>query len=425
MSGGVNQAVVLAGGKGTRLRPILPELPKVVAPVGGRPFIHYVLAKLHEEDVERVVVSTGYKGNEVERRCEDHDWSFELDFVREDTPKGTGGALAEVRSVLDPVPTYVLNGDSIIDWDGSVLARAHRKRGAIATVLLTSVSGRERFGAVQINAEGLITNFQEKSDHGRGLVNAGVYLLEPEFFSAISNPEPSKLSFEREVLPRWVGERLFGVVTESELIDIGTPDSFTAAQLCFYKENRALAPAVEAMAPAPRGLVLLDRDGTVIAEKDHLIDPEEVELVPGAGEAVHRLCVSGYVPIIVTNQSVVGRGKLTETGLSEIHETMIAKLARHGGSVGGVYYCPHLPEAGCSCRKPAPGLIYESVADFGVTLEECVLIGDKRTDLKAAERAGIRAIGVRTGYGEAEFSAGEDRWQVVDDLEGAVQILVN
>lgn len=420
MSDRIVQAIVLAGGLGTRLRPVIKDIPKVLAPVGGRPFLHYILAKLHLAGLDRVCLATGYMGDQVVEECRNHRWDFSLQVAEEESPKGTGGAIVGAWTQLPSAPTLVLNGDSYVDWKLSEFADAHRKRGAAASVLLTKVIGRDRFGSVETDDEGRILAFREKKKGRRGVVNAGAYIFEPEVLQSIPDPKEQKVSLEREVLPKWTGDRLFGFTVKSTLVDIGTPSSFAKAQIEFLDRGLSLMSALH-NAPGPRGLALLDRDGTIIEEKHHLQDPDEVEVMPGAARAVYRLCRLGYLPVVVTNQSVVGRGKLSREGLEKVHREMIRQLAAKGGSVAAIYSCTHHPEDGCDCRKPASGLVDRALEDFKVSAENCIMIGDKLSDLRAAARRGIEALGVRTGYGDREFSgeAGPDR-DVAEDLAAAV-----
>ena len=169
----------------------------------------------------------------------------------------------------------------------------------------------------------------------------------------------------------------------------------------------------------------LDRDGVLIEEVGHLHRAEDVRLVPGAAAAVRRLRAAGYRVIVITNQSAVARGLLTEEALERIHEHLRAELARDGAVIDDLLYCPHHPTEGqgayrieCACRKPAAGLLLEAQRRHGLDLGRSVLIGDKRSDLGAARRAGCRGVLVRTGHGAAEEARlpAEERPPVYGDL---------
>jgi D-glycero-D-manno-heptose 1,7-bisphosphate phosphatase len=153
--------------------------------------------------------------------------------------------------------------------------------------------------------------------------------------------------------------------------------------------------------------VFLDRDGTINREVHHLSDPEQLELLPGAGEGLRELCQAGRRLIIISNQSPIGRGMFTEDRLREIHARLTEMLAAEGVQIAGWYWCPHAPWEGCSCRKPEPGMFLRARDEMGVILEKSWMVGDRLADLQAGRQAGTRTILVATGYGEAEHARPE------------------
>jgi histidinol-phosphate phosphatase family protein len=159
--------------------------------------------------------------------------------------------------------------------------------------------------------------------------------------------------------------------------------------------------------------VFLDRDGTIIEEVGYLKDPSQVKLIPGAAEAIARLNRRGIVVVVVTNQSGVGRGLVTESAVGQVHAELARQLeaAEGGGGVGGgggggrwdaIYYCPHLPDDGCDCRKPGPGMFRRAAAEHGLDLGRSFVVGDKASDVRAGTLLGCRTVLVLTGYGVQE-----------------------
>jgi D-glycero-D-manno-heptose 1,7-bisphosphate phosphatase len=177
-------------------------------------------------------------------------------------------------------------------------------------------------------------------------------------------------------------------------------------------------------------IVFVDRDGVINKDRSNYVKKwPEFEFLPGSLDALKLLNLNGYHIIIITNQSAVNRRMVTEAGLHEIHEKMKAAVVDHGGSIEAIYYCPHVPEDGCNCRKPEPGLIYRAQADYGLDLSRICMIGDSLKDIRCARRAGCgRVILVRTGHGkEAESlcrDAGMVADHVADDLMAAVRWLI-
>jgi D-glycero-D-manno-heptose 1,7-bisphosphate phosphatase len=146
--------------------------------------------------------------------------------------------------------------------------------------------------------------------------------------------------------------------------------------------------------------VVLDRDGTIIVERNYLTNVDDVELIPGAASGLRKLNALGLKLLVVTNQSAVGRGLLDLDGLAAIHRRMEGLLAEEGVHLAGIYYCPHLPEDNCRCRKPLPGLLESAAADFGFEPKESFVIGDKPCDVELGRRIAATTFLVRTGYGE-------------------------
>lgn len=160
----------------------------------------------------------------------------------------------------------------------------------------------------------------------------------------------------------------------------------------------------------PRPAVFLDRDGTLIREVDYLTEPEQVELLPGVGAGLRLLAGAGHALVVVTNQSAVARGMISESRLAEIHARMRDLLAAEDVRLDHIAFCPHHPKVGlpgyrvsCSCRKPAPGMLLDAAERLGLDLSRSWTIGDKERDLEAGRAAGTSAVLVRTGTGEAEL----------------------
>lgn len=170
--------------------------------------------------------------------------------------------------------------------------------------------------------------------------------------------------------------------------------------------------------------VFLDRDGTLIADKHYLSQPEQVELYPGTIPGLKRMRELGFKLVLVTNQSGVGRGKFPQERVGEVHEHLRGLLAADGVTLDGVYYCPHTPDDACGCRKPQPGMIEQAVAALGVDPTQSFVIGDKPCDLELGRAVGAMTFLVRTGYGsEHEGTDGLPADFVVDDLADAAAVI--
>jgi len=175
-----------------------------------------------------------------------------------------------------------------------------------------------------------------------------------------------------------------------------------------------------------RRAVFVDRDGTLIKEKDHLTSKEQVEMLPGVSDAIRQLNQSGFLVLMITNQSVVGRGMITETELIQIHKYLLGLLDKENARLDGIYYCPHHPDDHCHCRKPETGLIEQALCDFKIDLRSSFIIGDHIKDIQVSRKIGCHGILVCSGHGRMfkDEIHGDDEY-VFDNLMDAVQFIRN
>ncbi|MBE0656966.1 MAG: nucleotidyltransferase family protein [Bryobacteraceae bacterium] len=225
-------ALILAGGLGTRLRAVVPDQQKVLAQVGTRPFITYVLDQLADAGFQTAVLCTGHLAGQLEESLGDQYRSIRLRYSREQAPLGTAGAIRLALSYVGPAGSFVLNGDSHCRVDLAALAASHRQQGAAATIALARMEETSRFGRVDLAAGDAIASFEEKAaTSGPGWVNAGIYLLNRDVIESI--PENTPASLERDVFPKLIGRGLFGFRSAGQLWDIGVPDEYERAQTEF------------------------------------------------------------------------------------------------------------------------------------------------------------------------------------------------
>ena len=227
------EAMILAGGFGTRLRSVVADLPKVLAPVAGRPFITRLLDQLSLTGITRVVLCTGYRAELVEQTLGENYGGMTLQYSQEPQPLGTGGAIRLALNKIDAPQVIVMNGDSYCDADLAEHIETHRLRAAKASLLLTEVADTSRFGRVEFDATGRVERFVEKGQSaGLGWINAGIYLFQRDLLDMI---EPQRaVSLEYEIFPQLIerGE-LYAAPLGRRFLDIGTPESFAAAEKFF------------------------------------------------------------------------------------------------------------------------------------------------------------------------------------------------
>lgn len=234
-------AIILAGGEGTRLREVVSDVPKPMAPVAGKPFLEYLILQLKQGGIREIILSTGYKRETVKAYFGTGErWGVRISYSEEEFPLGTGGALRKA-SVLpdapDAGPVLVLNGDSFLEIDLRALAAFHAGKNARATMGLVFLEDTSRYGRVETDSAGQVIAFAEKSAGSPGRINGGVYVFGRDILASI--PE-GKVSLETEVLPLLVGRGLYGMETKGFFRDIGIPHDYRGLN----EDPRELAAAL-------------------------------------------------------------------------------------------------------------------------------------------------------------------------------------
>lgn len=226
------KAIILAGGLGTRLRERVADLPKPMAPIAGKPFLSYLLARLAKADFEEVILSVGYRWQAIRNYFGDSfcdgKHSFPLRYVIEDEPLGTGGAIWLASQNLTS-PFAVFNGDTLLEFDLIELLQKHQRNKATPTIVLRKVKDTSRYGAVQVQDD-IIVGFNEKGVSGPGLINAGIYVLPPDIFSSYNLS--GKFSLEGDLLQAHCADlKPHAYPVEGYFIDIGIPKDYDRAQI--------------------------------------------------------------------------------------------------------------------------------------------------------------------------------------------------
>ncbi|HQF56055.1 MAG TPA: nucleotidyltransferase family protein [Fibrobacteria bacterium] len=222
------EAIVLAGGMGTRLKSVVSEIPKPMAPVDGRPFLEFLLAWLAKSGTSRAVLSVGYKWEVVRERFGSAYAGMSLDYAVEDTPLGTGGAVALALGRTTEDSILVVNGDTAFPVDLAGLLRTHRESGAGATLALKEMTEFDRYGTVELDARGRVAAFREKARCARGAINGGIYAMDRAFLDG--RGLPGRFSLEQDVLEKEAGAgALAGVVFDAPFLDIGIPEDYAKA----------------------------------------------------------------------------------------------------------------------------------------------------------------------------------------------------
>jgi D-glycero-alpha-D-manno-heptose 1-phosphate guanylyltransferase len=228
------EAIILAGGLGTRLRSIVTDLPKCMAPVAQKPFLYYILKELEKYHFTHIILSLGYKHEEVKKWIAQSHWPFDISFSIEEEPLGTGGAIKRALTFAREEHSFVLNGDTLFQVNMNDFIDFHCHKKAEISIALKPMEEFDRYGNVVVNSTNRVLSFQEKQYCKEGLINGGIYLLNQH--SILTNIESDKFSFEIEILQKMVqAHSFYGFNSEGYFIDIGIPKDYEKANLDFAK----------------------------------------------------------------------------------------------------------------------------------------------------------------------------------------------
>jgi D-glycero-alpha-D-manno-heptose 1-phosphate guanylyltransferase len=229
----IKECIILAGGLGTRLRSAVPDLPKCMAPVAGKPFLSFVIDHFRQQGIEKFIFSLGYKHEVIQDFLNTAYPDYNKQYVIEKEPLGTGGAIQLACRQATEKQVVILNGDTMFSIQLPELTAFHLQHQAHCTLALKPMQHFDRYGVVELHDNGAIKSFKEKQFYESGLINGGIYALEVEAF--LNEGLPEKFSFEKDYLEKCYTQRpMFGIVQDAYFIDIGIPEDFE-------KANRELA----------------------------------------------------------------------------------------------------------------------------------------------------------------------------------------
>ncbi|MBS0032231.1 nucleotidyltransferase family protein [Chitinophaga sp. 22321] len=224
-----HECIVLAGGLGTRLRSVVADKPKCMAPLGKHPFLYYLLQYLHKQGISHAILSLGYLSEQVIDWCNSVELPLRVSFTVEPEPLGTGGGIIHAIPALEGKEVFIVNGDTYFDVDFPAFYRFHQAHQSPLSLALKPMQQFDRYGSIELDAQQRITAFHEKQFREAGLINGGIYLTNSDFLHSLSLPE--KFSFEKEVLePGAAAGQLYGFTSDTYFIDIGIPEDYEAAK---------------------------------------------------------------------------------------------------------------------------------------------------------------------------------------------------
>jgi histidinol-phosphate phosphatase family protein len=406
----VRQAVILAGGRGTRLAKALGmDIPKPMAPVLGVPLLERLVELLRGQGYNEIVLLVHHRAEVVREHFGDGSkFGVRIHYVEEIEPRGTGGALVDARPILAE-EFLVLYGDTLVDMDFGRMRDFHHASGAEVTLFAHPNDHPHDSDLLEVDSDGRVLGLHPyphpAGSEYRNLVNAGLYFLKK---SALDGDWPTgAFDIAKQAVPLWLqrGEKIFTYRGDGYIKDMGTPE-----RLAKVEGQLRDGTVARKSGRTPRAAVFLDRDGTLNLEKGHLANREHLELFPGVAGAVRKLNALGIPAIVVTNQPVIARGEADFADVAAIHARLEKLLAAEGAYLDAIFLCPHHPDSGfegerrelkisCDCRKPGTALIEQACRVFRIDPSQSWLIGDTTLDMECARRSGVAAVLVRTGAG--------------------------
>ena len=409
----VRQAVILAGGKGTRLAARLHGRPKPLVDVLGVPLLQRQVEALRAAGFDSLVILVNHQADQIREFCSlQNDWGLDLRLIDDGEPRGTAGALFDtLDSLADQF--VVVYGDTLFDVDFARFLAFHEASiDSVGTLFLHPNDHPHDSDLVELGRDQRIGKFHSYP-HPDGvwlpnMVNAALYVLDR---AALQDARVAfagnrgVIDLAKDVFP-WMltaGAVLGGYVSSEYIKDIGTPDRLDRACAAL-----SAGKVAKASLRVPQTAVFLDRDGTLNRANGHISDPAHLDMFDFAGEAVKLLNSANLRAVLITNQPVVARGETDFEGLAQIHAKLETLLGRDGAMLDRIYVCPHHTDRGfagevpelkfdCDCRKPKSGMLLAASRDMNIDLAASWMIGDSTADVRAGAAAGVTTIRVATG----------------------------
>lgn len=408
------KTIIMAGGRGTRISELFPDIPKPLIPIEGVPVLEREIISLREQGFKDIIMTVSHMGDKIMNYFKDGSkLGVSIQYYNEVTPLGNAGALFKLREQLEDEPFLLLNADAVFDVDFNRMVKFHHAHGGLVTLFTHPNNHPYDSGLIVANNDMSVQSWLAKEDvrpiYYKNRVNAGLHVIDPKVLDMVTididkigeldeqSGKTVKVDLDRQLLKPLAGTgKMFCYDSPEYVKDMGTPERFSQVEADF-KVGRVAAKNLSNKQKA----IFLDRDGTINKYVGFLRDINDFELIDGVAEAIKEINRSGYLAVIVTNQPVIARGEVTYEELNEIHNKMETLLGNQGAYLDAIYYCPHHPDSGfdgevkelkfdCDCRKPKPGLLLKAAEELNIDLSKSWMIGDSKNDIMAGKNAGCK-----------------------------------
>lgn len=417
----------MAGGRGTRISEMFPDIPKPLIPIKNidgieKPVLEWEICSLRDQGFTDIILTVSHMHEKIEEHFGDgSQLGVSVKYFVEEQPLGNAGALFKLRDHLTE-PFLLLNADAVFDIDFNRFVNFHWSQGGLVTLFTHPNSHPYDSGVLIADESGAVQRWLTKEDVRpqwyQNRVNAGLHVIDSTVLDMAGIDADTigtevdgrrvKVDLDRQILKPLCGTgKMFCYDSPEYVKDMGTPERYEA--VCRDFANGVVTAK---NLSHPQKAVFLDRDGTINKYVGFLRNIDDFELIPGVAEAIKNINASGYLAIVVTNQPVIARGEVTVEELQLIHNKMETLLGAEGAYLDDIYYCPHHPHKGyegeipelkidCDCRKPKPGMLIRAAHDFNIDLTQSWMIGDGENDIKAGKAAGCKTALIGKGeYGQ-------------------------
>lgn len=414
------QAVIMAGGKGTRLASVIGEIPKPMVQISGKPLLEYQIENLRENLIFDIVMVIGHLGNVIKEHFGDgKKFGVNISYYEETEPLGTAGALKEIKERLED-EFVLLFGDLFLNINFVRFGNFHKEKKADITLFAHPNSHPYDSDILVAGKLGQVTEWSykntERTTDYENLVNAGLYVMSKSVLDFL--PDCKKIDLEKQLVTKVIPMgKVFAYRSTEYVKDVGTPERLRKVEQDF--ENQI---CTKRNLGNKQRCIFLDRDGTINKYVGFLKDVSQVKLERHVVEAIKMINESEYLAIVVTNQPVIARGECSYEMLELIHKRIHTLLGAEGAYIDALYFCPHHPDKGftgevpelkfdCECRKPKTGMIKKAVQEYNIDLCNSWMIGDTDIDIQTGVNAGLKTGLVMTGAAE-KFS----KYDVTPDI---------
>jgi len=395
----IRQAIVLAGGLGTRLRSEIGEFPKPLASINGEPFLTFVFKYLQKNGINKVVLSVGYKWELIQEKYGNKWNDISIEYAVEDKRLGTGGAIKLAMKYIEADDFYVLNGDTLFDINLLTLEEFHFRKNAQCSVALKEMFKVDRYGCVDVKfeddnqTEGKIIAFQEKEYRDKTIINGGIYCLNKSILNDF--PSDDVFSFESDYLEiDTANKSIYGKLFDEYFIDIGIPEDYKAFE-SKVKQDQLPLPPFNQLPINKSWTLFLDRDGVFNHQiiDDYVKQVHELKIIDGVPQAIADFTKIFGKILVVTNQQGIGKGVMTEDDLHHLNGYIVNLVETYGGKIDKIYFAPQLREKNSNYRKKGTGMGLHAKHDYpDIDFSKSILIGDSESDIEFGMKLGMKTV---------------------------------